>query len=201
MTEDLLRRARAGDSRSFEMLVTTHEQTVWRVCWQMLGNSEDAADALQQTMLRAWQGIGSFRGEATLGTWLYRIAVSVCLDALRRRKARPQVSMDQLREEDGFDPPSREAGPEQALEQKEDREAVREALNSLSDEQRVPLTLFAVDQRPYEEIAELLSLPVGTVKSRISRGRMQLAKILRENGNYPGAAASKRVKGGPIHEL
>ena len=196
----LIWKARQGDSAAFEALVTPHEQTMWRVCCHMMGSAEDAADALQQAMLRAWRSLGTYRGEASVGTWLYRIAVSACLDALRARKARPSESLDSLRE-NGFDPPAKAPDPAASLEKKEEREQVREALNSLPEEQRLPLLLFAVEQKPYEEVALLLSLPVGTVKSRIARARIRLAKILSAEREQTGRGRVQESEGRADHEL
>ncbi len=188
--------ARQGNTAAFERLVTPHEAMVWRVCWQLMRHTEDAQDAMQETMLRAWRSLKNYRGEASFSTWLYRVAVSCCLDALRRRK--PQARQDSMEElgERGFDPPDRQPGPQEALEKGEQREALRRAMNLLPEEQRIPLVLFAVEGRPYEEIAELMQTSVGTVKSRISRGREKLKQYLRDEGNFSSSAASNEVKGG-----
>ena len=104
MTDEFtLRRAQKGDSSAFEMLVTPHEQMLWRVCWHYTHHQEDAADCLQETMLKAWRGIKSYRGECSLSTWLYRIASTVCLDFLRKQKRLPETeSADELAEDEGF---------------------------------------------------------------------------------------------------
>ena len=200
MDDMLLARARQRDAAAFEALVTPHERLVWRVCCQMMGSTEDAADAAQEAMIRAWRAMPSYRGEAELSTWLYRIAVRCCLDALRRRKARPAESLDSLREA-GYDPPDAGEQPDEALLRRESREELRRALLSLPEEQRVPLTLFAVEGRSYEEIAELTASPLGTVKSRVSRARRALQKIIAGPGNNPEPEPSKKEKGGRRHEL
>ena len=171
---------------------------LWRVCWRVTGNEDDARDALQETMLKAWRAIGRFEARAQLSTWLYAIAVRSCQDLLRRRAVRPSTSLDAMREE-GYDSPAQTQTPETALEEKDRREQVRKALSMLPEEQRVPLVLFAVEGRRYEEIAEMTGISLGTVKSRVSRGRDRLREImaeLRGDGNNPGAPASKSVKGG-----
>ncbi len=188
--------ARQGDTAAFERLVTPHEGMVWRVCWQLMSQTEDAQDAMQETMLRAWRSLGGYRGEASFSTWLYRVAVSCCLDALRRRKPQQQRESVEELSERGFDVPDGGPGPQEALEKGEQKEALRRAMKQLPEEQRVPLVLFAVEGRPYEEIASLTGVSVGTVKSRISRGREKLKEILRAGGNFSAPAASNKVKGG-----
>ena len=198
MEEQWLAKAKVGDAAAFEQLVTPYETMLWRVCWRVTGNEDDARDALQETMLKAWRAIGRFEARAQLSTWLYAIAVRSCQDLLRRRAVRPSTSLDAMREE-GYDPPAQTQTPETALEEKDRREQVRKALSMLPEEQRVPLVLFAVEGRRYEEIAEMTGISLGTVKSRVSRGRDRLREImaeLRGDGNNPGAPASKSVKGG-----
>ena len=192
MTEEqALVRAKRGDAGAFEALVTPYEAMIWRVCCRMLPQQEDARDALQDTMFRAWRAVAGFRGDSSVSTWLYRIAVSCCLDMLRRQKSRPASSLESMMEENGYDPPAADPPPDAVLEAREDKETVRLAIQALPDEQRVPLLLSCVEGRSYEEIALLLSLPVGTVKSRIARARIHLVKILKESGNFSGPPASK----------
>ena len=194
--EITLRRAQRGDTAAFEALVTPCEPMLWRLCWQMLGDREDAKDALQEIMVKAWRAIRRFDGKSAVSTWLYRIGVNHCTDLLRQRRLRQTESLDSLREDTGFDPPSREEGPQEALEHKEKQEAVRRAIGELPPDQRVPLVLFALEHRSYEEIAALTGAGLGTVKSRIARARDKLAKMLREDGNIPPGDASKKAKGG-----
>ncbi len=199
MTEEqTLLRAQRGDPGAFEALVSPHETMLWRVCWRMTGNDGDAADALQETMIKAWRSLSQFEGRSSMGTWLYSIAVRCCQDLLRKRAARPSSSLDAMREE-GYDPPAKAAGPSQALEEKDRRRQVREALDMLPEEQRVPLVLFAVEGRRYEEIAAMTGIPLGTVKSRVNRGRERLREIMEKwqtDGNNPAGSASKKMKGG-----
>ena len=198
MDEQVLARARDGDAAAFEALVTPHEQMLWRTCWRLTGNEEDARDALQEAMLKAWRSLAGFEGRSSLSTWLYAIAVRCCQDQRRRKAVRPSTSLDEMQEA-GFDPPAGSPGPQQALEERERREQVRRALSLLPEDQRTPLVLFAVEGKRYDEIAELTGVAVGTVKSRVSRGRDRLRELMAEmrgDGNNPAAGASKTVKGG-----
>ncbi len=194
----LVRRAREGDAGAFEQLAGAAEKSLWRLCWQVTGNTEDASDALQETMRRAWQGIGGFRGECSFETWTGRIAMSCCMDLFRRRKARPHESLETL-QEGGFDPPAGSPGPEESLLQREERRRLRGCLDALEDRLRIPLILFAVEGWSYERISEVLEVPQGTVKSRISRAREALKKKIREEGNLFPGSASETVKGGQGH--
>ncbi len=181
MTNELLiKRAQRGEPRAFEELMTPYEGMIWRICWHYLENREDAQDAAQEVMLRAWRGLPAFRGEASLETWLYRLCVSACTDALRRRKLRVADSVDALLEE-GREPASDAPGPEEQTERGERHEQLRIALRQLPEEMRTPLILAAIEGLSYEEISHTLNINLGTVKSRINRARKQLAEIL-QNG-------------------
>ena len=170
----ILLKAMRGDSQAFEQLVTPYEQMVWRVCWQMMGNQFDAEDTAQATMIRAWKSLSQYRGEAAFSTWLYRIAVHCCMDALRKRSRDRLDLMDQLPEDARTDSKT----PEAELLAEEGTTEIREALNQLSEEQKVPLVLYAIEEKSYDEISETLGVPSGTVKSRIARGRERLRRLL-----------------------
>lgn len=176
--ELMLQRARKGDAKAFEQLMTPLENQIWRLCWHYMGNREDAQDALQETMLKAWRAIGSFRGDSKLETWVYRLCVSCCVDALRKRRLRAAESTDALREV-GFDPADPAPQPEQQVLEGEYRRELREALSQLPEEQRTALILSAVEGRSYEEVAAITGSAMGTVKSRINRARSKLAEILK----------------------
>lgn len=191
-----LQRARRGDTAAFEALVTPCEPMLWRLCWQMLGSREDARDALQEIMVKAWRALDRFDGKAAVSTWLYRIGVNHCTDLLRQRSLRRVESLDSLREDRGYDPPSPAEGPAEALEHKERNAAIRQAIGQLPPDQRTALVLFALEHRSYEEIAALTGAELGTVKSRIARAREKLAGMLREDGNNSSGGSSKKTKGG-----
>ena len=200
MTDEFtLRRAQKGDSSAFEMLVTPHEQMLWRVCWHYTHHQEDAADCLQETLLKAWRGIKSYRGECSLSTWLYRIASTVCLDFLRKQKRLPETeSADELAEDEGFTPVDDSPTPDEAVIRAESADNVRAAIDALPADMRTVIILYALQGMQYEEIAEVTRTSVGTVKSRISRARQKIAKYLAD-GNNPLQSASTKVKGGRFH--
>ena len=176
MTDEFtLRRAQKGDAQAFEMLVTPHEQMLWRVCWHYTHHQEDAADFLQEAMLKAWRAIKTYRGECSLSTWLYRIAATVCLDFLRKQKRLPPTeSADELADDEGFTPVDDSPTPDEAVIRQESADHIRAAIDALPAEMRTAIILYALQGMQYEEIAEVTKTAVGTVKSRINRARQKL---------------------------
>jgi len=168
---ELVRRFLAGDAGAATELITRHERRVYAVCLRVLGNPDDAADAAQDALLAMIRKLDGFRGEAAFTTWLYRVAMNVCYDHLRRAKRRPVLRRDD-------DAPA----PEPALNDHADAVAgahdVAAALEQVPEDFRVAIVLADVHDLPYDEIAKVLDLPVGTVKSRVHRGRIALAKAL-----------------------
>ena len=199
LDEFTLRRAQKGDPQAFEQLVTPHEQMLWRVCWHYTHHQEDAADCLQETMLKAWKALKTYRGDCSLSSWLYRIAQTVCLDFLRKQKRLPPTeSADELAEEEGYAPVDQSPTPDEALLHQESVENIRAAIDALPAEMRTVIIFYALQGLGYEEIAAIMQTSVGTVKSRINRAREKIAKFLAD-GNKSQSPASKKAKGGPIH--
>lgn len=196
--EFTLRRAQKGDAHAFEQLVLPHEQMLWRVCWHYTHHQEDAVDCLQETMLKAWRAIGSYRGECALTSWLYRIAATVCLDYLRKQKRLPPTESTDEMAESGFDPTDAAPAPDEAALKAESNEQLMAAIDTLPAEMRTVLILYALEGHGYEEIADITRTSVGTVKSRLNRARKKLAKFLAD-GNNSMEASSVTVKGGRHH--
>lgn len=175
----LLQRAKKGSAGAFEKLVQTYERGIYALCLRMTGNHEDAQDMTQETLIRAWQHIRKFDGQAAFYTWLYRIAVNVCLDELRRRKRRRIVSMENVpQNSDGI--PEKET-PEMVAQNAELGDVLKQLLLRLNEEQRLVVILRDVQGFSYEQIAQMLSLNLNTVKSRISRGRQNLRDWIGQN--------------------
>ena len=196
LDELTLRRAQKGDPQAFERLVSPHEQLLWRVCWHYTHHPEDAADCLQETMLKAWRAIRTYRGDCALSTWLYRTAVTVCLDFLRRQKRLPVTeSADALSEEEGFTPVDGSPTPDEAVLRAESADNLRAAIDALPADMRTAIILYALQGMPYEDIAEVTKASVGTVKSRISRARQKIARFLADGNKSPDPSSDK-VKGG-----
>lgn len=186
MTEqELVRAAAGGDTEAFERLVETYENKIYTLALRMSGSPDDAGDIAQEAFLAAWRGLPAFRGEAGFATWLYRLASNAAIDYLRRqRKQRGELSLDD--EELGLDAVDAGPGPQDAAEGEEVRSAVAAGLGALSEGHRQVLVLRELQGLSYEEIAAVLAVDLGTVKSRISRARSALRKILLENGNLSG---------------
>ncbi|MCI9647946.1 RNA polymerase sigma factor [Oscillibacter sp.] len=184
--------ARQGDQEAFERLVRAYEKRVFALTLRMCGNAEDAAEAAQEAFLAVWQGLKFFRGEASFSTWLYRLASNACVDLLRREGRHRAAAGPSLNDEEldlaAADPAPT---PQEAAERAELRQQIEAGLQQLSLEYRQVLVLREMHQLSYEEIGQTLNLDPGTVKSRISRGRKRLRKILLENGNFSARPPSK----------
>ena len=191
MTVDELARAAAGgDEEAFAQLVRLHEKKVYNLALRMCGNPEDASDAAQEAFLSAWKGLPHFRGEAGFSTWLYRLTSNAAIDLLRRtRRQRGEASLDD--ETAGIDLVDGAPTPQERAEGTELRAAVAAGLAELTEDHRQALVLREMQELSYEEIAAVLDVDLGTVKSRISRARGALRKILQRGGNLSGYLPSK----------
>ena len=195
----IVRKVLQGDVNAFEKLVTEYEKGVYAIAQRMTGNPEDAADMTQETFIKAYNSLQSFRGDSKFSVWLYRIASNVCLDFLRSRNRKPTVSLsveDDEGEETQLDVADESHSPELLLERSLTRDAVRRGLQALPPDYRQILLLREIQGLSYEEIADVLRIEVGTVKSRIFRARKRLCAFLTEDGNIPDFASSGRMKGG-----
>ena len=193
---DILQRARKGDSAAFEEIVRAHEKTVYNLALRTLGNREDAEDAVQETFLKAYMALSGFRGESRLSVWLYRIASNVCTDCLRRRRETVSLSAEDENGERELEIEDLRFDPAAAAEKSALRDAVREAMDALPDAPRRVLLLREIGGLSYDEIARTLEIDVGTVKTRIFRGRKKLCILLAQNGNFFHSAASNSSEGG-----
>lgn len=178
----LIRRAKKGDADAFEALVAPLEQKLYALCLRMLTSREDALDCAQDAMLRIWRSMGTFREQASFGTWCYRIATNACLDYLRKQKVRPSVSLEAMTEI-GFAPAAGGGdNPAERLEEGDRRQALIEGIASLSPDLRAAVVLRDIHGLSYEEVSEALQTPLGTVKSRINRARERLRGNLFASG-------------------
>ena len=173
----LVEAARGGDRAALDQLLRRHYDRVYAVCRRILHHEADAADATQDALLAAVRGLARFDGDAAFGTWIYRIATNTCLDQLRRRKRRPTTPIDELVE-------LRELVETRPFDATVvDQMALQAALERLPEDFRVAVVLRDVADLDYADIAATLAVPIGTVRSRIARGRTILAKEL---GNQTG---------------
>lgn len=188
----LVERAARGEHAAFDALVLQHQDRIFAVCLRTLRDAESARDAAQEAFLKAWKALPRFEGRAKFSTWLHRIAVNVCLSAIRSNKAHPDrraLSLDGgggggggRSDDDGgsriADPAAPSLAPSDGLERNETREAVADAIAGLDADFRVAVVLRDIEGKAYDAIAEILQIPVGTVRSRIHRGREQLRAAL-----------------------
>lgn len=175
--EPALDRARRGDIGAYNELVLEHQGLVFNVCLRMLGDRMAAEDAAQEAFVSAWRNLGSLRGEQ-FRAWLLRIASNTCHDELRRRGRRPAASLETSLEEGLPDPADPEALPEETVLGAELKGEIERALLRLPEEQRLAVVLCDVQGLEYQEIAAVMSSNIGTVKSRLSRGRARLRELL-----------------------
>lgn len=179
----LIAAAQAGDRRALDRLLREHQPAIHAVCRRIAGNDTDALDATQDAMIAVVRGLPRFDGRSKFSTWVYRIATNACLDELRRRRRRPVVG---LPEHDGVEMDLPRTDVTSVADRVTDGLVVDEALASLPEEFRAAVVLRDMCQLDYAEIAELLEIPAGTVRSRIARGRAQLVERL--SGNQTGPA-------------
>ena len=176
--QEWIARAKAGDMQAFEALILQHEKIVYNVALRMMNHSEDAKDISQEVFLKAYKNIKNFDERAMFSTWLYRITTNTCIDELRKRKGKQSYSLEEeLENEEGsMQRQIADEGetPEESLLRVERKDELKKALAQISEEHRIAVILRDIRGLSYEEIAEIMDLPMGTVKSRISRARNQL---------------------------
>ena len=186
MTDEakLIKQVVDGDNEAFALLVKAYEDKVYNLCLRMCGDREEARDLAQEAFIKAWRGLRFYKHEAAFSTWLYRLTGNVCIDYLRRKKRRAAVSLTSSDEEETqLEIPDPTPTPEEQTLDLSTRQAVSDAMEKLEEDFRMVLTLRVVEERSYDEIAEIMDLKVGTVKSRLARAREKLKKILLQSGN------------------
>ena len=187
--------ARQGDQSAFEQLVKLYEKRVLALTTRMCKNPADAEEAAQEAFLSAWQGLPFFRGESSFSTWLYRLASNACVDLLRREGRRQSAAGPSLNDEEvQLEVPDTAPSPQERAEQAELREQIEAGLQALTPDHRQVLILREMHQLSYDEISQVLDVDVGTVKSRINRGRKQLRNFLLSSGNFSPPPASKKAE-------
>lgn len=179
----LILRCQANDAAAFNEIVTRYKNRVYNYICRMIGAGLDAEDLTQETFVRAYLSIRSFQSRASLNTWLFRIATNLCIDYSRKAKKTPwQVSLSQEDTEEGgdqeYDLPDSAFDPQNALLNKELGRRLEDAIAALPDKLRTVLLLFDVEGLSYDEIAEIVGCPLGTVKSRLFNARAAVRQRL-----------------------
>jgi len=180
----LIERCQQGDKRAFDELLARYEAKVYNLAYRLMGNPEDANDLAQEAFLRMYKALPKFRGGSAFATWLYRIVTNLCLDELKKRRRRPQLVDEPLGEEEENVEPlvervaDEKASPDEVALSHERQRLVQEAIASLRRHHRAVLVLYDLQGCSYQEIAEVLKVNVGTVKSRLNRARLALKEKL-----------------------
>ena len=174
-----IRRAQNGDKTALEELLLAYEKRVFNIACRLMGNEADAADMAQEALIKIYRSIKSFKGEASFSSWVYRLTVNACMDGLRRRKRVP-ISLEFARESGVPFEDAAAVTPETHALSIERSEDIQKAIDMLTAEHRAVVVMRDITGLSYEEISQCLKVSVGTVKSRISRGRQRLKELLLE---------------------
>lgn len=193
--EDLVRRIQQGDDAAFDRLIELCSPRVYNLAFRLVGHADDAQDLTQEAFIRVYHALPRFKGEAAFSTWLYRIVVNVCQDELKRRHRRP-LNLSDLEGEDDNGPSFAETATtgetaEDAVLQQERRRAIHRAIGLVPEQFRMVLILYDLQGFSYQEIADILSMNVGTVKSRLNRARNLLREQLSPTRELFGLSNSR----------
>ena len=184
--EDLVIRSRGGDLDSFNQLILRWERPIFALAYRVIGREEDARDVCQETFLRAFRALPGFKGQAKFSSWVYRIALNLCRDWMRRQRRTPTVQMPE-----GADPEelAAQGGPAESIEdlvaRRELSAVVAEAMALLPEEQRTAIVLKEYHGMTFQEIADLQGCPLSTVKTRLYQGLSVLRRHLEKSGSTP----------------
>jgi RNA polymerase sigma-70 factor (ECF subfamily) len=179
----LVAKSRAGDTASFDRLITLHRDRIYMIANHILRNNEDALDVVQDTFVRAWKNLSRFDGSAPFGSWISRIATNASIDLIRRRQAHPQSEFEAAPmaiDAASRTTPSQPAKPDESIDNSEIRERFQTALATLSPEHRAVIVLKEIEDLSYQEIADSVGCSIGTVMSRLFYARKKLQTELRD---------------------
>ena len=191
--DELVARSMGGDAESFNQLILRWERPIYALAYRVIGREEDARDVCQETFLRAFRALPGFKGQAKFSSWLYRIALNLCRDWIRRQRRAPVMQMPE-----GVEPGEliAETGPVESIEDLVSRRQlsalVEQAMALLPEEQRTAVSLVLVEGLSYKEAAQVLCIPIGTVMSRLHRGRKALQKRLYDFGHDRGLVGERQ---------
>lgn len=181
-TRRLVARCKRGERGAFDDLIRRYERKVYNFAYRLCGNYDEANDVASETFVRVFNALQNFRGESSFITWLFRIVTNVYLDEKKRQRARPYQSLEEIIELEEtsvrrqIEDPA--PTPGERVELRERTDILQAAINSLPDYQRMMIVMYHTENKSYEEISEILDLPIGTVKSRLNRARLSLREKL-----------------------
>lgn len=182
--EEFLKKLREHDRDAMTEFVKTELPRVYNFCFRLCRRQADAEDLAQDTFVRALRGLQNFRGASSLSTWLYRIAANTWKNRVRyesRRHASAHVPLNQEEDQKPLDITDGSPRPEHVSEMKEEIEALHKALSQMKEDEKIIIVLKDIEDRSYEDIATILDINIGTVKSRLSRARAELREIVQKN--------------------
>lgn len=184
--ETLIKKAQKGDNDSFELLIIAFQDKAYAIAFSVMGNSHDAYDMVQESFIKVYKNLHKFNFNSSFNTWLYRIIKNTCIDQLRKNSRNKTLSYDATYinndNELAFQIEDKKNNMDVIFERKDSEELIKASLEKLSVDHRTVIVLSDIKGYDYQEISELLQVSLGTVKSRISRGRSRLAEIIREEG-------------------
>ena len=182
----MIKKASEGDHAVFEQIVYLYEKKIYNIALRYCNDSQDAMDISQEVFLRIYRFLPKFNGESQFSTWVYRITMNVCHDLSGRKKGITELSLDGNNDDEDYqiELPDERFSPEKELEKKELREIIQKGISLLDESYRDAVIMRDINGLAYEDIADILQIGVGTVKSRISRGREKLRKFLGQYGNF-----------------
>ena len=198
---DIIKRVLSGETQVCETLVLANQRNIYNLCFRMTRNPEDANDLAQDAFLKAYQNLAGFKGDSSFSLWIYRLTSNLCIDFLRKEKRRTKSSLtylDDAGETQELEIVDERFTPERALEKTEAIEQLQKGLDTLTAEHREILLMREIDGLSYDEIAEVLNISSGTVKSRIARARQNLTKLLLEERNFFEKTSSCETQGEKI---
>ncbi len=181
----LIEKSKKGCVDSFEKLIDKYQTLAFNIAYKMLGNKEDASDITQEALVKVFKSIKNFKEESSFSTWLYRIVTNTCIDMIRKKKKIKTFSLDNPIETENGKIERQIQGeenlPEDVFEKKQIQKRVHRAISSLPEKYRIVIILRDIQDFSYDEISEIVGVPLGTVKSRINRGRIILKDLLSDN--------------------
>jgi RNA polymerase sigma-70 factor (ECF subfamily) len=184
---DLISRAKSGDSKSYDKLLKKYKNSVYSLVLRMVRNSQEAEDLTQEAFIKAFNSLASFNEEYAFSTWLYKIASNNCIDFFRKRKLQTYSLDKPIQYKDSeiqHEIPDPDLNPEKSIMATERNKLIKEAINKLPEKYYRAIVLRHTEEKSYEEISEILGLPLGTVKARIFRAREMLNKALKDSIKY-----------------
>lgn len=191
--EKLVKKVKNGDADAFEQIIIKYEKKIFGLIYNMLRNENEIEDVAQEVFIKVYKNLDKFNGDSSLYTWIYKIATNLCLDQIKKRKEVIYID-EKLQLDDGeveIQIPSDEKLQDEIYEQKELKQKLESCIDKLPEKQKVMIVLRDIKGLSYDEIAEILDLKLGTVKSQINRARLKLKELLEKDGTFVEYIESK----------